>query len=395
MSLRLGFHYHIPMERRPDGLYTPGYQGRFLDSLAPHCERLVCFMHSPLPNERGILDYRIQSPNCELVNIGPHVSVPRRTLLSPSVMRRVRNRRGDFDVILIRGPSPLLPMIAWAARPKPTALLLVGDYLAGVDDLPQPRWRKELIRLWACVNAGAQLRVAKEALTFVNSRLLYAQLQGKVPHLIETRTTTLSETDFFIREDTCLTPPYRLLYTGRISVTKGLVDIVKAMAMVVSRGIDVMFDLAGPLEPGDPGLEEIYAVGEALGVRERIRYHGYRPVGPELFELYRQADIFVIASRSSEGFPRVIWEAMAHSLPVIATKVGSIPLYLTAGENTMLISPHDHSELAEAVIGLITNPEIRRKLIRNGCMLARTNTLEARSAEMIRSLEEYLRNGAG
>lgn len=393
MSLRLGFHYHVPMEQRTDGLYTPGYQGRFLDSLAPHCERLICFMHSPLPAERDILDYRIQSPNCEFVDIGPHVSVPRRTLSSPLVIRQVRSRREEFDVILIRGPSPLLPVMAWAVSPKPVALLLVGDYLAGINDLPQPWWRKELIRLWALSNSWAQLRVAKRALTFVNSRLLYQQLQGKIPHLIETRTTTLSESDFFFREDACQAPPYRLLYTGRISVTKGLVDIVEALAILVSRGIDVIFDLAGPLEPGDPGLDEVYAAAESRGVRERVHYHGYRPVGPELFELYRQADIFVIASRSSfEGFPRVIWEAMAHSLPVIATRVGAIPHYLIAGESAMLISPRSPEQLADSIIQLIMNPQLRQTLIRSGRTLAQANTLEARSIELIHHLKEYARH---
>ncbi len=42
----------------------------------------------------------------------------------------------------------------------------------------------------------------------------------------------------------------------------------------------------------------------------------------------KKADIYVIASRSSEGFPRTIWEAMAHCLPVVATKVGSIPAFI-------------------------------------------------------------------
>lgn len=41
MTLRLGFHYHIPMARGADGrLRTPGYQGRFLDSLALAAARI-------------------------------------------------------------------------------------------------------------------------------------------------------------------------------------------------------------------------------------------------------------------------------------------------------------------------------------------------------------------
>jgi len=395
MALRLGFHYHVPMLRRADGLYTPGYQGRFLDSLAAHCDRLICFMHAPLPSEMEIMDYRIRAPNCELVNIGLHASVPRRTLSSPAVIRAIRQRQADLDVMLVRGPSPLLPMVAWAARPKPVALLLVADYLAGVDELPQPWWRKELIRIWAWGNSWAQMQVAKQALTFVNSRLLYEQLHHRIPHIVETRTTTLSESDFFFREDTCQAPPYRLLYTGRISVSKGLVDIVEALAMVVAQGMDVILDLVGPLEPGDPCLEEIYQMAEARGVRDRVQYHGYRPVGPALFEFYRRADIFVIASRSSfEGFPRVIWEAMAHSLPVVATRVGSIPLFLVHERDAILVPPHSPEDLANAIARTIRDSGLRKLLIGSGMQLARMNTLEARAEELMSRIQDYLDHNA-
>ncbi|MGQ9517897.1 MAG: glycosyltransferase family 4 protein [Anaerolineae bacterium] len=388
MGIRIGFHYHIPMLRRPDGLYTPGYLGRFLDSLAKHCEHLVCFMHSPLPDEENIMDYRLLSSNLEYVDIGPHTSVPRRTLAVGNVIQQVRGHRADLDVMLIRGPSPLLPFIAWAVRPVPTALLLVGDYLAGIDDLPQPWWRKELIRLWSYANFLGQMRVAKRSLTFVNSRLLYDQLKDRIPHLVETRTTTLNETDFYYREDTCQHPPYRLLYTGRISVSKGLTDVVEALAVVVGDGIDAVFEMAGPLEPNDPAMEEVFTTAERLRIRDRVRYHGYKPVGPELFELYKQADIFVIASRSSEGFPRVIWEAMAHSLPVVATRVGSIPHLLAS--SALLVAPGQPEELAQAIADLLRRPSLRREQIRRGVTLARRKTLELQISGMISAIQGYI-----
>src|SRR5690606_7159822 len=122
----------------------------------------------------------------------------------------------QLDVFLIRGPSPLLPFMARAVGGLPTALLLVGDYLAGIDDLPQPRWRKEAIRLWSLWNAYQQKRIARNSLTFVNSRKLYKELQQEIPNLVETRTTTLDDSSFFVRSDTCVSPPYRLLYTGRM-----------------------------------------------------------------------------------------------------------------------------------------------------------------------------------
>ncbi|MGQ9851701.1 MAG: glycosyltransferase, partial [Aggregatilineaceae bacterium] len=319
MSLRLGFHYHIPMTRDTDGrLRTPGYQGRFLDSLARHCEQLVCFLHSPSPTDTSPLDYTIESRNVIWVDIGPHASVPRRMVGARKVMRIIAPWRSQLDAMLIRGPSPLLPVVAGAVKDLPTSLLLVGDYLAGIDDLPQPRWRKEAIRLWARWNHHQQMRVARRSLTFVNSRKLYNELRPFVRDLVETRTTTLTAADFYEREDTCTQRPIRLLYTGRMDRAKGLLHMVEALALLVQRGEDVVLDLVGWPQKGDPILDEVQVLAQQKGIADRVFYHGYKPVGPELFAYYKQADIYVIASTSSfEGFPRTIWEAMAHGLPVV------------------------------------------------------------------------------
>ncbi len=384
MTLHLGFHYHIPMVRDADGrLRTPGYQGRFLDSLARHCEQLVCFLHSPAPTDTSPLDYTIESDNVVWVDIGPHTSVPRRMLGARRIARLIRPWRSQLDALLIRGPSPLLPIVADAVGDLPISLLLVGDYLAGIGDLPQPRWRKEAIRLWARWNHHQQMKVARRSLTFVNSRKLYNELRPLVPNLVETRTTTLTSADFYDRDDTCTQRPVHLLYTGRMDRGKGLLHIVKALALLVERGEDVVLDLVGWPQKGDPVLDEIQALAQERGIRDRVFYHGYKPVGPELFEYYKRADIYVIASTSSfEGFPRTIWEAMAHGLPVVATRVGAIPLFLEEDGVALLVNPDDVHDLLQGINIVLRNKQLRSQCIAKGYALARQNTLEGRAAEI-------------
>jgi len=395
MALRLGFHYHIPMLRDSHGsLRTPGYLGRFLDSLAQHCDTLVCFAHSPRPDEADYMDYPLQSTNIEWVDMGAHCSVPRRALRAHALTQPVREWRARLDALLIRGPSPLLPAMARAAGDLPVALLLVGDYMAGIDDLPQPLWRKEAIRLWASWNQRQQLKVTRKTLTFVNSRKLYDQLQPHAPSLVETRTTTLSVNDFFEREDTCLQRPIRLLYTGRMDRTKGLIHMVEALDHLVREGEDVVLNLVGWPQKGDPILDEIRQLAEARGIAERIQYHGFTPVGPALFEHYKQADIYVLAS-THEGFPRTIWEAMAHSVPVIATRVGSIPLFLQHEQTALLVEPRSVRQLVEAIRRIISDRDTRLRLIQNGRSLAVENTLDRRALEMISFLEKWVAEHQG
>jgi glycosyltransferase involved in cell wall biosynthesis len=387
--MRLGFHYHVPAITRDGAIYMPGFQGCFIDSLATYCEQVVCFLHSPRPDEMSLLDYRIVAQNVSLVDIGPHASVMARTLKSRAHTSALRRSGADLDVLLLRGPSPLLPAMAYAS-PVPTAFLLVSDYMAGIDDLPQPRWRKEAIRLWSYWNKWNQERVIRHSLTFVNSRSLFAEYKGKVPDLHETRTSTLTKNDFFVRQDTCQAQPVRLLYTGRISVSKGLFDIVEAMGRLVAQGEDLVLDIVGWPNKGEENILEylkVFAHQHACG--ERIYYHGYKAVGPELFTYYKRADIFVLASRSSfEGFPRTIWEAMAHSLPVVATRVSSIPAFIEGAAE--LVEPKDPDGLAKAIFKLLNSPELRQNYILRGMELAKKNTLEVQVGEMVRTIEKWL-----
>jgi glycosyltransferase involved in cell wall biosynthesis len=386
--MRLGFHYHIPAFLKDGRIRMSGEQGCFVDSLAEHCSEVACFLHSPRPAEGSLMDYTLRSSNVRLADIGPHASVPQRMLHARRATGPLRLQAPRLDALLLRGPSPLLPAMAAAAGHLPTVLLLVGDAEAGVDDLPQPHWRKTAIRcLWRW-NRQGQNKVAQRSLTFVNSRKLYDELKGRVPHLRETRTTTLRSGDYFDREDTCQRRPYRLLYTGRMDRGKGLLEIVEALAALLSAGADLVLDLVGWPERGDPVLDELRALAESRGISQRVIYHGRKAVGPELFALYKQADLFVIASKCSEGFPRTIWEAMAHSLPVVATRVGSIPQFVDGAAE--LVPPNDVSSLSGAIRSLIHSPARRKELIRNGRALASKMTLEKQVMKMVAEIEQFV-----
>lgn len=385
--MRLGFYYHIPALSKNNGIYVPGYLGRFIDSLASSCEQVTCFLHSPRTDEISRMDYQILSSNVRLVEIGPHTSVMERTVMSRKYVSLVKRHTTEMDVLLVRGPTPLLPALANASS-VPTALLLVGDYLTGIADLPQPRWRKEIIRIWSYWNKSGQNRAVRRSLTFVNSRALYNELKDKTPDLQEIRTTTLTQDDFFPRSDVCQTQPYRLLYVGRMDRAKGLLQMVGAVSLLVERGEDVTIDLVGWAERSDPILDEIQAFANAKRIADRIHFWGPYPLGPELFKFYQQADIFLIASLASEGFPRAIWEAMANSLPVVATRVGSIPAFVEGAAE--LVLPGQADALAEGILRLIRHPELRQELIAKGFELARGNTLEVQGTAMIGKIEAWL-----
>jgi glycosyltransferase involved in cell wall biosynthesis len=259
----------------------------------------------------------------------------------------------------------------------------------GVEGLPQPRWRKELIRWWFHYNKWGQDRAVRRSLTFVNSRKLFEEMENWAPLLVETRTTTLNHSDFFNREDTCLNRPVRLLYAGRLDPAKGLHEIVDALVELVRDGRDLVLDLVGWADAGSGIVEELMERAERGGVAGRVLYYGRATLGSELFAYYKNADVYVIASRLSfEGFPRTIWEAMAHSVPVVATRVGSIPHFV--GEAVELVEPRNPSDLARALRNVLDDGERRRRMIVEGRRLARQNTLEVRCREMVDAIQEWV-----
>ena len=390
--MRLGFHYHVPAVYRDDSIYMPGYLGKFVDSLASYCESVTCFMHEPLLHEIKFMDYNIKFNNVKLVNIGKHTRVYKREVFGKYFVRNIYKYRHMVDIMLIRGPSPLLPYVAKAMGAAPVALLLVGDYLKGIDALQQPWWRKEIIRLWAHWNTFKQDEIAKVSLTMVNSYELLERYQKITKHVQKVQTTTLSAKDIFCRDDTCEGATIHLLYTGRIIKAKGLFEMIDALSQVNNGKTKVKLNIVGWAPRNSTILDELLLFGKAKGIDGEVIYHGYVPHGPQLYEHYKKADIYIMASTHSfEGFPRTIWEAMAQSLPVIATKVGSIPYQLTDGNNAILVEPRDSKALADAISEIASNKQLRQALIKEGRKLASQNTLEIQSKKMISELERYLR----
>jgi glycosyltransferase involved in cell wall biosynthesis len=79
---------------------------------------------------------------------------------------------------------------------------------------------------------------------------------------------------------------------------------------------------------------------------------------------------------------------MASSLPVVATRVGSIPAFVEGAAE--LVEPRDTAQLAIAISRLVQHGERRQMLIREGRKIALENTLERRSLEMIAKIHNYL-----
>jgi glycosyltransferase involved in cell wall biosynthesis len=141
------------------------------------------------------------------------------------------------------------------------------------------------------------------------------------------------------------------------------------------KAIDVLIQAVARLAPEDPSLK-LVLVGDgplrksleelagALGVRERIEFLGAQGRA-EVVELLHGCEVFVLPSRS-EPFGIALVEALACRKPVVATRVGGIPEIIEDGRNGLLVEPDNSGALAEALMRVLKDGDLRKVLASNG-----------------------------
>src|SRR5262245_55589006 len=176
-----------------------------------------------------------------------------------------------------------------------------------------------------------------------------------------------------------------MLTVSRIDPRKGLRVLPEAVRLLADAGIGAELDIiGGPVgAPGEDERRAILAAANTCRVADRVSLLGPVPL-ERLLPAYRDYDIFVLPTLPGEGIPRVLLEAMAAGLPVVATRVSGIPSLVTHETNGLLLESSSASAVANAVTRVVRDGALRRRLISHGYHTARAHTLEAQAARMMR-----------
>jgi glycosyltransferase involved in cell wall biosynthesis len=176
----------------------------------------------------------------------------------------------------------------------------------------------------------------------------------------------------------------RVLFVNRISPEKGLHVLLGAFKRVLARRPKATLDVIGPdntipLEaatslrdhPAVSRLAPFYQRNYAEEMRNRVQADsalrkGVSFSGPlphaQLAGRMHQADILVQPSVFDEPFGIQIAEAMASGLPVIGSAAGGIPELIVDGQTGILVDRDDPGALARALLNLMDNPSLARKM---------------------------------
>jgi glycosyltransferase involved in cell wall biosynthesis len=155
-------------------------------------------------------------------------------------------------------------------------------------------------------------------------------------------------------------PRFRVIYVGSLIDTKGVGDVVAAIASLRRSGEDVEFSAVGKPNP----IFERLAV--ELGVQDLVHWLGFR-AHEEVIRLMADHDAVVVPSwhEYPEGLPMTIYEGLCSRSPVIASDHPAFSLRLRDGENAVLFRARDPEALAGAIMRLRNAPPLYERLSRD------------------------------
>jgi glycosyltransferase involved in cell wall biosynthesis len=160
--------------------------------------------------------------------------------------------------------------------------------------------------------------------------------------------------------------PLRLLFVARLIQTKGLFETIDAVSDLSDKNFHIVLDILGDGEI----RKEAENRAKELNGADAINFHGH--VSEETVEkFYRNSDLLIFPTYHHEGFPMVIFNAMANGLPIITTKIRAAADYLKAGENCLFCELKNSLSVADKTIELYQNEDLRRKISENNFKLAR------------------------
>ncbi len=150
--------------------------------------------------------------------------------------------------------------------------------------------------------------------------------------------------------------PLRVGFVGRLIPHKGVDVLIRAVSLN-----DRLFGRSLRLRSGGRPLA---ALAQELGVTDRVSFHGHVDE-EEVPGVYRRFDALAVPSVPRPGwveqFGRVVVEAQASGVPVVASRSGALPEVVT-GTNGILVEPGDAAELARGLVRLLDEHELWTRL---------------------------------
>jgi len=305
----------------------------------------------------GTLKRDVTKCNVPVTTFGPH----NLCLLAPIVRLAAFLRKNNIHIVHTHLPeSNIIGRLAAKLARVPVVVSTIHNiYIPDTTTSYKKRIKVGIERITANYCTEHLIAVSKAV---VNSHIQYAHMDPEkftvLPPFI-----MLSEFDSAVDGDSLrqkrnelgipLDAPV-IINVASLSPKKGLNYLLEAAGDIVTKFPNTRF-----LVVGDGSLrEDLYKNAANRGISENVIFTGVRR---DIRELLAISDLFA-SSSLWEGLPQVFLEAMAMGKPVVATAVGGVPEIVDNGNTGIVVPPKDAPALAQAIIGLLRDPERTRQM---------------------------------
>jgi D-inositol-3-phosphate glycosyltransferase len=164
-----------------------------------------------------------------------------------------------------------------------------------------------------------------------------------------------------------------LAFVGRIQPLKAPDVLLRAAAELLHRDPSlrdrlVVLIVGGPSGSGLTEPTSLHRLADSLGITDVMRF--LPPQGEGLADVYRAADVVAVPSHN-ESFGLVALEAQACGTPVVAARVGGLPVAVAHGRSGLLVPGHGSGQWADALARVALAPRRRDELALGAVVHAR------------------------
>lgn len=176
---------------------------------------------------------------------------------------------------------------------------------------------------------------------------------------------------------------------ARLVPFKGHAILLQTLREILTQRTDVYL-----LFIGDGVLrDQLSEIADSLGIARHVRFAGFQDA---VHEFYPAMDIYSHPSldHGGESFPLAVLQAMAAGLPIVASRVGDIPIMLDNQANGLLVEPGNVHALCDALLTLVRNPDRRERCGASSRAFVHANFTVQRMTDAVESIYRTLRPSA-
>lgn len=370
------------------GMYfTYGGFGHYLAAMRESFADVVLFAHvRHTPPGPGF--YEIPGGNLRVVEL-PYVRGELQTVRAlPKVWRRAKRGLAGVDLVHARMPDYTGIVGALLARRAsvPCFIQVIADWATQGRAIP---WTKRyglgaLLKLHMAIYDRFERSICRGQLVFAQGTAAYEKHRANADaHLV--CSSAHHESDIVPARPRFQSRVHRILNVARLTSEKNQQLLIRALAALRADGGNWELVLVGE----GPQESRLRGLSRELGVADFVEFTGMVQRGGRLWQCFDEADLFILPSRS-EGTPKVLLEAMARGLPVVAAAVGGVPSIVSHDHNGLLFRDNSLDDLLLQMKRVAGDHSLALRLATSATSTAREHTIGEETRRMLELVQQRL-----